>query len=496
MFNVFDEEPDGWVNTCLPPETLTPYLRSLIGSQYDMGDGHIYTIKGYVKGNTNKPRIRYVVECSVCSNKDKELWYKGSILTDKSRLDNKAPSCGKSKRISYTKEQKELILNRYLNRNNYTLLKDKDVDGFWTVRCNICHGIDPELWYDGVTLINSYNIYTGRPSCGCSEQVPWAHHQYEILIGRKCREKGYTLKECEDKLTSLSEVVLYNPTTDSDWNTNVISLLAGYSPREEYLLTKPKSGRLSDEGHVKKFLSTGKFPSGYIFKRNDIKKNFKGSYDYWDCICPICSKDVYVQEGGSTGIFTTDTGSLSNGCLPCRCSRVYKYSYREAKILATNVCNSYGGVFIEFIGEYRGIDNVKMKWLRPDGIEYVANLRDVRRGKTGLSRCGFDKHKPASFYIVRWYVGEGSFLKCGITNREVVDRVTEQARASLLDFSILHTFHHENGSVIQELEGKYKESIVTGVCSKEIFPSGYTETAYDTGENLKTILNIVGKFIG
>ncbi|QXN60097.1 hypothetical protein KUA24_30 [Vibrio phage HNL01] len=108
-------------------------------------------------------------------------------------------------------------------------------------------------------------------------------------------------------------------------------------------------------------------------------------------------------------------------------------------------------------------------------------------------RPAFNRAKPANLYVVRWYNDNHSYLKFGITNREVLARVKDQSRNSPLNYEILHTFHHPSGQAVFDCEKIIKQSNVTSVCPKEYLPDGYTETVEDTPDILESILHIANK---
>lgn len=107
---------------------------------------------------------------------------------------------------------------------------------------------------------------------------------------------------------------------------------------------------------------------------------------------------------------------------------------------------------------------------------------------------GFDKSKPANFYIVRWSNEYISYLKFGITNREVLDRVKNQSRVSSLEYDILYTFHHQDGGWVADLESEIKANVARFACPKELLPDGYTETVHDTSEHIETLINYARTF--
>ncbi|AUR94331.1 hypothetical protein NVP1193O_200 [Vibrio phage 1.193.O._10N.286.52.C6] len=130
---------------------------------------------------------------------------------------------------------------------------------------------------------------------------------------------------------------------------------------------------------------------------------------------------------------------------------------------------------------------------------YYKTLANLKRGQKGCSCApfgGFDPSKPAHFYIVRWFGYGESYIKFGITNREVMDRISEQNNASAhLDYEILHTFYHESGQLVWDCERLIKSSMQTAVCPKELLPDGYTETIHDTIDNLHTLVYSVDEYL-
>ncbi|CAH9013251.1 conserved hypothetical protein [Vibrio phage 424E50-1] len=144
---------------------------------------------------------------------------------------------------------------------------------------------------------------------------------------------------------------------------------------------------------------------------------------------------------------------------------------------------------------------VGVKWEFTCGGCLNTYIRSISCFKSGKDACGcankgsgFSRSKSADFYIVRWYDDNVSYLKFGITNQEIIQRIKQQSRKSHLDYTILHEFYHEDGNVAADCE-KYLMSVMeTGVCTKELLPDGYTETCHDTQQNIDLILSQVNKF--
>lgn len=100
----------------------------MIGKVFKTKQGSFLTIKedtGEVR--SNRARV-YVLECNVCSVKDKELWYYGSITSDKYSLGRGQSPCGCSK-PSYNCKQWKIRLLRVCKEKGYQILCCGPLDG-------------------------------------------------------------------------------------------------------------------------------------------------------------------------------------------------------------------------------------------------------------------------------------------------------------------------------------------------------------------------------
>lgn len=130
--------------------------------------------------------------------------------------------------------------------------------------------------------------------------------------------------------------------------------------------------------------------------------------------------------------------------------------------------------------------------------KYTSSIGHLKAGQVGCS-CrgggGYCRTSRGNFYIVRWFGYGESYLKFGITNREVLERIKEQDSASEhLDYEILEEFYHNDGGVVADCETHLKKVMPTKACPKRWLPDGYTETVEDTPENLQEILEIISTF--
>lgn len=105
---------------------------------------------------------------------------------------------------------------------------------------------------------------------------------------------------------------------------------------------------------------------------------------------------------------------------------------------------------------------------------------------------GFRSNKPAYLYLHRLiHISGLVFYKFGITNREPLDRVKQQASKFSGHCNLLFTRRFGVGLQALALESKIKKIAKGGCVSKSILPDGFTETFIE--EDLGEIMNIMIK---
>lgn len=244
-----------------------------------------------------------------------------------------------------------------------------------------------------------------------------------------------------------------------------------------------ESINLNKGRHISEFMATGKYPIGTTFEKDRTKRTKRGVYNYWKITCGDCAQ--------VNSIFI---GSLKDGKVPCNCNPAIGLPEHKRLEEINTTLTSWGGKFLRWEKSFTNI-NSKFFWECKEGHTCLSTIFNVVTHKHGCRKCnpsGFDTTKPAYLYIVRWYGYCESWLKFGITNREVMDRISEQDTASKrLDYEILYTFYHESGQAVWDCEKLIKQSVQTSVCPKELLPDGYTETTNDNSEVLQQMLYII-----
>jgi hypothetical protein len=149
----------------------------------------------------------------------------------------------------------------------------------------------------------------------------------------------------------------------------------------------------------------------------------------------------------------------------------------------------------EYVVEgYVNSDNVTIRFIVTDGIS-IQTSTQVRSKKVSdpmrPSAYGFNMSKPANLYLVHWSGLGRNYLKFGITNRVVMERVAEQARRSDLDWELVNVYHYNSGVDAFNLEQKIKNTFDCGICPKELLPDGFSETL--DFEALNDVIKLIGR---
>ena len=119
----------------------------------------------------------------------------------------------------------------------------------------------------------------------------------------------------------------------------------------------------------------------------------------WLLECPICSKDIFVENKLCNGLFPCRLDSLKNGCKPCRCSDKYRYSYSQWEFRARETCNEAGYTFLRL----EGIDkrDWKIKYKCSMGHERCSFMKPfIIQGKR-CKLCSQDAWNSSGFYPLR-----------------------------------------------------------------------------------------------
>jgi len=455
--------------------TPTKEQRSIIYKR--LCDKVDYTLIGTKNVGSN---YKIIASCNKCIP-DSEVFPEGSfIITPDKFKEGKLPClCSKSPKLS--PHQALIVHNRFLSVKFPTLKAVKHLgNNRYEYECGVC-SIDTELWGKG--SITGLKVVDSLP-CGCSKSTRFTREQYELLILRRCSSLGYEflgfLGEYKGKDTKLK---LYNPASGNTWgSTKLISFLNGNKDPAIAVRERAKRTMMSDVELTDRLYSNFNYPEGTVFTRSETTEII-------NVFCPICSQDKYSKNCEDSSKFSARLGDILSGKKCCRCSS-YSFSLEDKELQAREYVTNLQG---HYYGWVEGKEGKSVEWICASNHKNKTTM-SVFGNNGGCSTCakgGFKPNSEASFYIVEWYGYGESYLKYGVTNQEVLQRIKQQARKAHLDYNILYTFYNDSGQAVLDVENKVKDLYGRdGVCPKQWLPDGFTETVHNTPENLATLLSL------
>ena len=133
--------------------------------------------------------------------------------------------------------------------------------------------------------------------------------------------------------------------------------------------------------------------------------------------------------------WTASISSVINNGYGCpKCSGVYRPTEQEALQKCIDICKEMDYDAIGFVSGYKGALKTRFEYLCPEhGKQNVSYDRFVNGGTKcpSCAKSGYDPNKQGTFYIVKWTRNDHSFIKFGITNRDLVVRIKEQSDVTL-----------------------------------------------------------------
>jgi hypothetical protein len=179
-----------------------------------------------------------------------------------------------------------------------------------------------------------------------------------------------------------------------------------------------------------------------------------------------------------------------------------------------NKSNSLGALFPEIAKEWHPTKNGastpiqytahsgQMIWwvcsLNPSHIWRMKIFERTRSNPRGCPDCaitGFNKSKPAIFYILNIKLSNGkNAIKFGITNQLDGNRNTQLRKRLKGTLTPLKTVHY-NGKTAQDIENECKDKFgKKGYLTREELEIGYTETIKYSKANLNFIIQLIKRY--
>lgn len=325
------------------------------------------------------------------------------------------------------------------------------------------------------TKINNFKSGTGCPGCGRNSNLQslvktWEN--YAPKLEELAKIKGYTVTgylKWEGSRTKLSLICPYH----GEWNsTSISNFLRGHACPKCKVVAIKQSRTVSDERHIHKFIATGKFREGYIFKRNLDKVDQHGKYPYWDCICPVCSTDEYVKAGVCSGVFTAFRSDLLKGSIPCRCHPGYCLTKDQWEYRLSKECKNRGYTFKGWKGQYYNSSS-KFIYSCPVHGERSVAVNSFLSGR-GCSLCAGNTQQQC--YINAVCDGATPVaLKVGIANNSKV-RLKFQNQKNLLQMQQIAVYKFPTVADCKNAERICLLELNCGILSRRELKDGWTET--------------------
>lgn len=348
------------------------------------------------------------------------------------------------------------------------------------IKCSVCSK-DKELFPNHFKSARP-SFKRGNVCCGCSKNYKYNSEQLKVLLKRKAEELKVSINLLGDSLEKESPIIFYCCDKSEGKETTVRRFLHKTSC---YCSHKDEHWRT---GQTKKHLEE-------VYKGQYDNFKFNKITGLWDFECSTCKYDEFVMAGLCSGVFSASSSRLSKTKIPvCRCA--------TAPILTPDQnlyrCVKTSGEGYEVTGyeePYKGVYTL-IGFVCPKGNKNIATVMSFLTGRrcTCCTDSGFNKSKDGSLYVVKWeHISGINFLKYGITNRDIEERIKEQYREASEGFSyeILKVFRG-SGEDVSGIERKIREEVGGRYASPYLFPDGWTETC--STNKASTIFSLIDLF--
>ena len=196
-----------------------------IGDTFKTKHGNILEVKESTGEFRSNGAEIYILECNICSNEDPELWYYGSIKSDKYCLNRGQTCCGCSKAIYTAKQWKIRLERKCLEKGfdiiNYGELKNKMSE------VEIHNPITGNIW--STPLHHLINHNRGDPwtyNMGRDD----SYHIKDFYKAGLNKEYTFIRSDVKDSQGKLSLWKVYCPVCENTYIRNISDLKAGKVP--------------------------------------------------------------------------------------------------------------------------------------------------------------------------------------------------------------------------------------------------------------------------
>lgn len=207
---------------------------------------------------------------------------------------------------------------------------------------------------------------------------------------------------------------------------------------------------------------------------------YKGNNSIITLYCNIHGSDIVVNSS-----------TVLKGFRCGVCSGKIKYN-NEIFIQKSKKVHNHENYNYDLVDYKSSEEKVKIKCIVHNSIfETTPKSFLTGRGCPKCGKYGYQPSKPGYFYIQELNYNNEVYYKFGITG-DLERRLIEQSRDSLCNHAYLITKYFEIGSTALELENLVKNTVICGILSSDVLPSGFTETF--ESKDLETVLKLVQEY--
>lgn len=367
-------------------------------------------------------------------------------------------------------------------------VKEIDKNGFCTLECSECSK-DTELWPYGSIKTKIGEIKCGNCSCGCSKPVKYSSDQWIVRADRAVKDSAFKIlsisrnkngdikSNCKIKYQCNKHETINEKQPIFNFVNN-----GPYCDQCRAEETRPDIDKIIHNFHPNTLIKFSKF---IPVDRKDAPNN---ETCWIDCYCDTCAKDEYSINGIGDGWFRKRATMLFNGSAGCRCSSSYAYTKEQREYQIKKILSKEGGEFVGWEDETSKIKTESIFYYKCKSGHDCKNSVDrfVNVGtrciqchyENNIGGGSFNVDIPANLYVARFYNEKESFVKVGITNNEISERLEKQKQKAyhVFDYIVLFHLSFEVGQHAWNLERVIKDNFERKYMPRERFRSGFTET--------------------
>ena len=382
----------------------------------------------------------------------------------------------------YTKEEADLNRLPIPNRDSQVKAGDT-INGITVLHFGYVPHSDKNGWYLECHCSNIFSItrtlklVSGHTkSCGCTRVSSRADKDYELFIN-KCesiKPEGYDLS-------------LF---TKEDWHSNNLKVICPNHGVQGVNKTKFSSGSScfkcgKDRASRVRTKSTEQFVAEAIKIHGDL-------YDYTNTVYKSARSKIEIFCKNKNKYFTVGASDHLSGtrCYCCFGSGS-GYTSKTTEQFIEEANEVHGNLYDYSNTNYERTNIKVCIKCNTSGIIFYQSPYNHLKGH-GCNCCKkgtFNLLSPANLYISHWELDYKSFIKVGITNKDVRVRFLSQQKRTKFNGELVKVYPLETGAIAQSIETKVLRKFNRKYVTPDEFPDGWTETI--DAAQLQNVINFV-----